>query len=57
MVGDECLVRFVEAGGRVNPEAMLGKLRRMEGEGQYAIKFNEPLEVLRVANGEQDSER
>ena len=25
LVGNDCLVRFVEGGGRVNPEAMLGK--------------------------------
>ena len=50
LVGYYCLVRFVEADGRVNPEAMLGKLRRMEADRQYAIEFASPLEVLNMGS-------
>ncbi len=57
LVGDDCLVRFVEdPQDRVSVKAKLGKLLRMEADGQYAIEFDSPLEVLRVGNGEQDSE-
>ena len=50
LVGEDCLLRFVDRQGRVKPEAMLGKLRRMEGEGRYVIEFNEPLEGLYLGN-------
>ncbi len=57
LVGDDCLVSFVDdAQDRVSAKAKLGKLLRMEGEREYAIEFTKPLEVLRVAHGEQDSE-
>ena len=46
LVGYYCLVRFVGAAGRVNPEAMLGKLRRIGTDRQYGIEFANPLEVL-----------
>jgi len=49
LIGEDFLLRFVDPEGRVNPKAMLGKLRRMEGEGRYTIEFNEPLEKLLVA--------
>ena len=58
LLGYDCLVRFVEdPQDRVSEKAKLGKLLRMEAVGQYAIEFDKPLEVLRVANSEQDSER
>ena len=57
MVGDECLVRFIEAGGRVNPEVMLGKLLRMEADGQYAIEFASPLEVVNMGNDPETPRR
>ncbi len=46
--GYDCLVRFMEAGGRVSPEVMLGQLLPTEVVGEYAIEFNEPLEVLNI---------
>ena len=50
-VGYDCLVRsFEDPQALVNPEAKLGKLRRMEGEGEYAIEFDGPLEVLSMGN-------
>ncbi len=48
--GYDCLVRFMEAGGRVSPEVMLGQLRWTEVVGEYAIEFNEPLEVSAIEN-------
>ena len=52
LVGDDCLVRFIDPADRVSPEVMVGKLRRTEANGQCAIEFAQPLKVLRVANGE-----
>ncbi len=57
LFGNDCLVCFVEdPQDRVSVKSKLGKLLRMGATGQYAIEFDEPLEVLRVANREKDSE-
>ncbi len=51
LLGYDCLVRFVEdPQDRVNVEAKPGKLLRMEVAGQYAIKFDSPLEVLNMGS-------
>ena len=42
------LVRFTESGGRVSPEIMLARVRRSEGNRQYAIEFRKPLEALEI---------
>ncbi len=57
LIGEDCLLRFVDPQGRVNPEVVVGKLRRMEEEGQYTIEFNKPLEGLRMANGNRAGDR
>ena len=49
LVGEECVVRFLDPGDRVSPEVQVGKLRRMEASGEYAIEFDSPLEVLNVS--------
>ena len=49
LIGYDCLVRFVNPKDRVSVEAN-GKLVRMEAAGQYAIKFDSPLEVLNVGS-------
>ena len=56
LVGYDCLVRFVDPGDRVSPKATVGKLLRMEADGQYAIEFAKPLEVLHVTNWEPGGE-
>ena len=49
LVGDDCLVRFMEdPQGRVSTKAKLGKLLRMDADGEYAIEFDSPLEVLNM---------
>ena len=50
LVGHDCLVRFLDPEDRVSPEAKVGKLRRMEAGGEYAIEFDSPLEVLNVGS-------
>lgn len=57
LFGNDCIVRFVDdPQERVSVESKPGKLLRMAAVGEYAIEFDKPLEVLRAANREQDSE-
>ncbi len=56
LLGNECLVRIAYAAGRISPEAMLGQLLRMEADGEYAIEFDSPLEVLNMGSDPETAE-
>ena len=49
LVGSDCLVCFVDLEDRVNAVVKVGKLRRMEVDGEYAIEFDSPLEDLNMS--------
>jgi c-di-GMP-binding flagellar brake protein YcgR len=42
------LIRFTGASGQVSPEIVIGRVRRSEGNRQYAIEFRKPLEALEI---------
>ena len=48
------LLRFTEARGRVSPKVMLARLRRSEGNRQYAIEFRKPLETLKIEKEDRE---
>lgn len=48
LLGEDYLVSFIEVRGRISPAVTWARMNRPEPNRQYAIEFEDPLEILEI---------